>query len=112
MADKDKDKDKRKVLVPAAPTPPPPVAPVKVALKLEQPKQAPRQLTLALEGVLWKEPYPAAVLDATGKDTVFVRVTPVQDLRIAGTVLKAGVETTMPCSMAHAHAHALRTPKR
>lgn len=65
----------------------------------------------SLQGVPWKEPYPEAEMDDEGVDKVIVRCIPTQDLRINGTVRHAGVETTMPCSVAHAHANALSSPK-
>lgn len=58
----------------------------------------------------WVEPFPEALFDDKGKDTVMVRATPTRDIRINGHLLHAGRETTLPCSVAHAHADSLVSP--
>ena len=82
----------------------------------KKPQKKPQQKSnpsLPQAAVPWVEPFPEAVMkDDKGRltDTVMVRAVPTQDIRVNGHLLKAGVETVLPCSIAHAHANALSGP--
>lgn len=87
------------------------------AVKVEKPKDQQKAVVKLAgakpdKGVLpWVAPFPEAKLDENGIDMVHVRVIPTQDIRINGHLMAAGVERTIPCSIAHAHAAALSGPK-
>lgn len=90
-------KAKPKVIIP-----PPPEAPV-VDAAITTP-----DITV----LSWVAPFPAPEFDAHGADKILVRALVVRDLSINGHLLRGGVETVLPCSVAHAHASALAAPKK
>lgn len=93
---------------------------MKTTNKKEQPKKADGSFE---NPILWAPPYPASKVvpqeltgdedkdgDPATEETVFVKASVNQDIIVNGKKYSVGVQT-IPCFIAHAHPHAVSTPK-